>query len=162
MGEFSTSPKLKKKRSHSIIRVKGLVHHLKRRMKPCPSLYFKNLGYLYQIHRKISILEGQRILILIWVLASRFSMNQQHQRKRKKLSPCHPHPQPQHTHKIIMMQQSGCSRLSKKSNLEKWKSLRNKKILQMMLSFHNLQSVKHQKELILTTRWLRNMRGLVN
>lgn len=162
MGEFSTNPKLKKKRSHSIIRVKGLVHHLKRRMKPCPSLYFKNLDYLYQINRKISILEGQRILILIWVLASRISMNQQHQRRKKKLSPCHHHPQPQHINQLILMQQSGCSRLSKKSNKEKWKNLRNKKTLQMMLSFHNLQSVKHQKELIQTTKWLRNMRGSVS
>ena len=126
-------------------------------MKRCHSHSYKNQGYLYQILRKINILEGQKILILIWVTANHTLMIQQLQKRRKNLNLFLPHPQHLLILQIILMLPNVFSKLSKKSNSEKWKNLRNKKKL-----FHNHQSVRHLKELIQTTKWLQNMKESVS
>lgn len=126
-------------------------------MKRCRSHSSKNQGYLYQILKKINILKGQKILILIWVIANHTLMIQQLQKRRKNLNLFLPHPQHLLILQIILMLLNVCSRLSKKSNSEKWKNLRNKKKL-----FQNLQSVRHLKELIQTTKLLLNMKESVS
>ena len=126
-------------------------------MKRCRSHSSKNQGYLYQILKKINILKGQKILILIWVTANHTLMIQQPQKRRKNLNLFLPHPQHLLILQIILMLLNVCSRLSKKSNSEKWRSLKNKRKL-----FQNLQSVRHLKELIQTTKLLLNMKESVS